>query len=252
MYPIVVTCFDSSAEQISVKLLSLPIIEKNSPGENIANLIIQDFKKCNIPFENCIALGSDNTKVMIGNKKGAYAFLKKEHDNLVVFGCLCHLLNLAEKGSATLPISTEELIIDIYYLRKSVKRQRGLKKFQNLYSSDEQKILKHCVTQWLSLGKSLSPVLDHWNALLFYFKSECKVGDVNKDKKQSQKRKAENLPKLAKKQKVDLKSSFVQVRDPSPKSKLNKPESCAKINNSEIMQVSHKQYHTSMFHATFP
>ena len=83
-----------------------------------------------------------------------------------------------------------------------------------------------------------SRVLDHWNALLFYFKSECKVSDVNKDEKQSQKRKAENLPQLAKKQKVDLKSSFVQVRDPSSKSKLDKPESCAQINNSEIMQVT--------------
>ena len=70
-------------------------------------------------FENYVALGSDNAKVMIGNKKGAYAFLKKEHDNLVVFGCLCHLLNLAaEKGSATLPISIEELIIYIFLSEK--------------------------------------------------------------------------------------------------------------------------------------
>lgn len=60
---------------------------------------------------------------MVGKKAGIASFLLKEMTNLFVQGCLCHLINLvAEKGAASMPVTIEEYLIDIYYLEKSVKK----------------------------------------------------------------------------------------------------------------------------------
>lgn len=175
MYPVVVTFFDQCVGQVASKLLSLPCLEGESTGENIANLMIEELKKLNIPFENCVSLSCDNAPVMTGNRKGLYAFLKIQQPKLFLMGCLCHLINLAaEKGAAKLPISFDELLIDVfYYFKKSFKRKNELKKFQNLCSVEEKKIIKHCITRWLSLGKCLKRIIDQWQALLLYFKEEC-------------------------------------------------------------------------------
>lgn len=95
---------------------------------------------------------------------------------MIVFGCLCHLLNLAAQKSAdALPFLFDDLLIDIYYyLEKSTKRKEGLKDFQDLCEVETHKILKHCCTRWLSLGKCLNRVLEQWECLTYYFAEECK------------------------------------------------------------------------------
>lgn len=67
-------------------------------------------------------------------------------------GCPCHLINLAaKKGTATLPLSIEEYLVDIfYYLHNSSKRKDALKKFQALHNVEIIKILKHVSVRWLS------------------------------------------------------------------------------------------------------
>ena len=52
MYPLVVTFFDENVGQIVSKLLSLPFLEDaDSTGANIANLIIKEFERLDIPFK---------------------------------------------------------------------------------------------------------------------------------------------------------------------------------------------------------
>ncbi len=91
-------------------------------------------------------------------------------------GCSCHLVNLAsEKGAKTLATKCEEVLIDIfYYLNKSIKRKKALRKFQCLHDKEMQKILKHVCTRWLSLGRSLSRLLNQWDPLLSFFKELVK------------------------------------------------------------------------------
>lgn len=178
LYPIVITYFNESLCKVSVELLSLPKLSEASTGANIAQLIISELQKFNIPWENCLSLSCDNAPVMVGKKKGVAAFLKCKQPNLIVFGCLCHLLNLAAQKSAdTLPILFDDLLIDIfYYLEKSTKRKEALKDFQDLCEVETHKILKHCCTRWLSLGKALNRVLEQWECLTCYFSKECRNG----------------------------------------------------------------------------
>lgn len=207
MYPLVVTYFDGVSKKIRCNLLSLPVLTVDSTGENIAELINEEFSSHNIPWENCLSLSCDNANVMLGKKRGVIAHLKEKNPHLIAFGCLCHLLNLAaQKGAKTLPISFDEILIDIYYyFHRSVKRNLKYKTFQQMFGSDENKILKHCVTRWLSLGKCISRLLEQWRSLLLYFKEECT--EKNKKELFSPKLAAYTIPKVFEKQVSERKNS---------------------------------------------
>lgn len=177
LYPIVVTCFNPVSSEIVSNLLTVPALEGDSTGHNIAQLIIKTLKENDVPLNNCLALGADNAPVMIGAKAGVAGILKNENSYLHVVGCVCHLINLAaEKGATCLPVKIDESIVDIYYyLEKSSKRKEKLKRFQQIHNTETRKILKHVCTRWLSLGICLSRILEQWNPLVSFFKEEVKV-----------------------------------------------------------------------------
>nr|XP_042908346.1 uncharacterized protein LOC122271384 [Parasteatoda tepidariorum] len=137
---------------------------------------------------------------MMGENRGVGAYLKENHSNLLVFGCLCHLINLAaEKGAKTLPISFDDLLIDIYYyFHRSGKRKLEFKKFQMFDKEGGKEILKHCATRWLSLDKCITRLLEQWRSLLLYFKEVCSESKVTTDF--SPKISAFVIPKLQKQQ----------------------------------------------------
>ena len=70
LYPILVTYFDKSAFQIQTSLLSVPSLNKDSTGHNIAGLLIEEFLNFGIPWKNCIGITTDNANVMIGTTNG--------------------------------------------------------------------------------------------------------------------------------------------------------------------------------------
>lgn len=172
LYPIVINYFDG--KQISCSIFSLQNLEEAGTGENIAQLLITEMQKHSIPWQNCVALGSDNASVMTGVHKGVGACLKKCQPNLIVLGCPNHLIDLAAKaGSSALPCSIDSILIDVfYYLEASVNRKINLRKFQMLIGNEVQAILKHACTRWLSLGKCLPRLLQQWEALVLFFEEE--------------------------------------------------------------------------------
>nr|XP_015928697.2 uncharacterized protein LOC107455586 [Parasteatoda tepidariorum] len=114
LYPVVVTCFNPVKSEIESNLLTVPALEGDSTGCNIAQLIIKVLKENEVPFNNCLAFGADNAPVMIGAKAGVAGILKNENSSLHVVGCVCHLINLAaEKSAACLPVQIDESIVDI-------------------------------------------------------------------------------------------------------------------------------------------
>ena len=68
-------------------------------GVKIFGLIEAEFGAHSIPWENCIALGSDNANVMVGKETGVYGCMLKKNPELYLSGCVCHLVHIAaEKG----------------------------------------------------------------------------------------------------------------------------------------------------------
>lgn len=141
---------------------------------NIATLVKAEFQKYGIPWQNCLAFGTDSANVMIGRKKGVFAYLKNEQDKLYLAACPAHLIHhAAEHATSALPFPIDEILIDLYhFLDKSSKRLSRLQKFQEMYEVDHQNITKHVATRWLSLLPTLNRVLENWDALRDFFKEE--------------------------------------------------------------------------------
>ncbi|CAN7951646.1 unnamed protein product [Ixodes pacificus] len=152
LYPIIVTF---CVRTICTALLAMPALEGDSTGRNIGALVVETLKGKNIPIRNCIGMACNNAPVMIRSKNGVAAVLKENHENIAVIGCCCLLINLAaQKGSACLPVSVDEALVDVYYyLEKSSKRKDKLKSFQSLHDVESKKILKHVSTRWLHVSQ---------------------------------------------------------------------------------------------------
>nr|XP_042907634.1 uncharacterized protein LOC122271209 [Parasteatoda tepidariorum] len=142
LYPVVVSYFNVDLQRIESTLLAIPNLEGNSTGENISSLLLNVFAKYDIPFRNCIAFSADNASVMQGKKNGVISFLEKENEHIISIGCCCHLIHLAsEKAAATFPVRIDEVLVDIFYhLKRSVNRKDSLKKFQEMYGKEAQKV----------------------------------------------------------------------------------------------------------------
>nr|XP_042908049.1 glutamine synthetase cytosolic isozyme-like [Parasteatoda tepidariorum] len=168
LYPVVISYFNPDEGLIQSNLLSVSNLSGDGTGQNISSLILDEFKKFDIPFGNCVSFMSDNAAVMQGKRNGVIAHLKQQHDSLISARCACHLINLAaEKAAAILPINVDEILVDIYYyINKSAKRKDALKHFQALHDKEVHKILKHVCTRWLSLGRILSRLMEQWDPLV--------------------------------------------------------------------------------------
>uniref|UniRef100_H3B978 HAT C-terminal dimerisation domain-containing protein n=1 Tax=Latimeria chalumnae TaxID=7897 RepID=H3B978_LATCH len=168
LYPIVVRVFNDYKVKKTC-LLFLPELKKDSTAVNIYDCIRCQLETLGIPRCSMIAFTSDNASVMPGSRQWS-----RNSTETNTVGCPCHLIHItADKATDSLPISVEDIVItNYYYLKKSSKRKRPLRKFQELYSVECQKIIKHVHTRWLSLGKSLKQILLQWEALHEFFRSE--------------------------------------------------------------------------------
>ena len=172
-YPLVVRTLDPMSGMVHSELLSLPVCTEASTGENIFLLLDKELESRSIPWENCLALGCDNASVMTGHKKGVFAFVKAKQSQVFLTGCTFHLvLSGARKAAEALP-GIDEVLIDVfYYFNKSDKRKSDFRGTQDLYDTEQKRMLKHVCTRWLSIGRCLERLLHNWDALKVYFKSQ--------------------------------------------------------------------------------
>ena len=167
---------DAFTSDVQSDVLAIPVCKGSATGENIFHLLDDEFASNGVPWENCLALGCDNANVMTGSKKGVFAFCKAKHPNIFLAGCTLHLIHIAaEKGANSLPVAVSEILVDIfYYFKKSSTRMHRLADFQDLYDVQQQKMLKHVCTRWLSIGRCLERLLKNLDALKSFFKEEQK------------------------------------------------------------------------------
>lgn len=91
---------------------------------------------------------------MTGIHKGVFSFMKEKQPEIHLARCCLHRVHIAaKKGAACLP-PVEDILIDVFnYFQKSVNRQTELKDSQDLYNTEQRKVLKHVCTRWLSIGR---------------------------------------------------------------------------------------------------
>ena len=111
-----------------------------------------------IPWCNVIGFASDTDSVMVGAHNSVLSRLRQKQPKVFSFGCICHLAALCSvAGLKKLPVSVDELLIDIFYhFKHSSKRWAEFSEI--LQEFDEIKplrVLKHCSTRWLSLKRCI-------------------------------------------------------------------------------------------------
>ena len=156
----------------NTRLLDLP--ELVSGKASVIFEAIENYMTHNdIPWRNMVGFASDNCNVMLGKNDSVLSRLKEKNLNIFSIGCICHLANLCVKdGLKALPLKVDDLLVDIfYYFKHSSKRIQDFKEFQEFTETDEEEILKHCPTRWLSLERVVNRTLSQFKALQSYFAS---------------------------------------------------------------------------------
>lgn len=106
-----------------------------------------------IDTANLIGFAADNASVMMGNKEGVQAKLKKINPFVFVLGCTCHSFNLCCNAAVSkIPKSVEKLAKSVFnHFSNTSNRTESLKEFQSFVNLKPCKMLRPSQTRWLSL-----------------------------------------------------------------------------------------------------
>ena len=94
-------------------------------------------------------------------------------------GCPCHLVhNIAGHASEAFQraagFDVEDLCVDVFYwFDKSTKRKGILREFCSFCDNDYREVVRYVSVRWLSLEKAVYRILQLYNSLQSYFRSEA-------------------------------------------------------------------------------
>lgn len=154
-------------------LTLIPVAEANA--QNMYNLIVDFFHSHNIPYKNnLIAFAADGASTMMGKNHSVSVLLKNDVPHMFILKCICHSVALcASQACKKLPDRLEVLVKNLYsHMNHSFKRLNEFKDFQLFTETKIHKLLYAFDVRWLSLQLAVDRVLEQWNALLLYFRSQ--------------------------------------------------------------------------------
>ena len=147
---ILVRYWEKSAQQTVTRFLAMPVCNV-SAAEALFDAMSNELESRNIPWRNVLGYASDTASVMVGVRNSVLSRIQQKQPNVFSLGCLCHLAALcAVAALKKLPVSLDELLIDIYYhFKHSAKRCSEYAEIQAEFSEIKPlRILKHCTTRW--------------------------------------------------------------------------------------------------------
>ena len=184
-FGIMVRFWDEQIRKVATRFLDAPVCNI-ATGETLFNALASVLETRNIPWKNVIGFASDSASVMVGKRNSVLSRVIIQQPNVFSMGCVCHLAALyAATGLKKLPLSIDDLLIDVYYhFKNSSKRCEEfsiiLQEFDGIAPV---RVLKHCSTRWLSLERAIKRLLILWPALYTYFDREIDKSDKERVKR---------------------------------------------------------------------
>ena len=178
-FGIMVRYWDEASGAAVTRLLAMPVCNI-ATAETLFNALEEEIVKRAIPWRNVVGFASDSASVMVGKRNSVLSRLIHKQPKLFSMACVCHLAALgAAAGLKVLPLSLDQLLIDIFYhFKHSSKRWQ---EFSDVLSDFEDiapvRVLKHCTTRWLSLERATARLITLWPALNAYFDREAETGN---------------------------------------------------------------------------
>ena len=122
-FAILVRYWEDITNQVVTRFLALPVCNI-STSQALFDALALEIDSRNIPWENAVGFASDTANVMVGQRNSVLSRVKLKQPNVFSLGCLCYLAALcAVSGLKKLPVSIDNLLIDIFYhFKHSSKR----------------------------------------------------------------------------------------------------------------------------------
>ena len=174
-FGIMVRYWDDQLGMAVTRFLAMPVCNI-ATGQSLFDALEAELSSRSIPWENAVGFASDSASVMVGIRNSVLSRVRGKQPDVFSLACVCHLAALcAASGLKALPLSVDDLLIDIYYhFKHSSKRWQEfadvLKDFEDIVP---MRVLKHCTTRWLSLERAVKRLVQLWPALHAYFDREC-------------------------------------------------------------------------------
>ena len=115
-------------------------------------MIDDALKKEDVNWNNCVAVGMDNTSVNMRIHNSIKTRVLKKNSSVHVNGCPCHIVhNTAAKAAETFSevagFDIEDFLVDLYhYFDKSSKRKVTHEEFCLFFEQEYRKIIKYVST----------------------------------------------------------------------------------------------------------
>lgn len=176
MNPLTVRIYDVNLGKVKTSFLDM-CMSSGGTAEELFTAIDDCLSSLKVPWENCVAVGVDNTNVNVGKHNSIMTRVKAKNDAVYTSGCQCHVVhNTSAAAASALTNETgfdiEDFLVDIYYwFDYSTKRKTTLAEFCEFCDQDYRKIIKHVSTRWLSLEKVVTRILKQYISLKSYFMS---------------------------------------------------------------------------------
>ena len=99
MYPITVRLYNVQFNRIMTHFFDMNLLEgrDSSTAEVMFNSIDSQLSKHEISWDNCVALGVDNTNANIGAHNSIKSRAQAKNDYVIDAGCTCHILHNASQ-----------------------------------------------------------------------------------------------------------------------------------------------------------
>ena len=176
-FGIMVRYWSETASQPVTRFLAMPICNE-ATAEALFGAMAEELRTRDIPWSNVIGYASDTASVIVGQHNSVLSRIHEKQPKLFSLGCLCHLAALcAAAALKKLPVSVDNLLIDIYYhFKHSSKRWSEFADIRAEFSDIKPlRVLKHSTSRWLSLERCVKRLIEQWPALYAYFDRQVDI-----------------------------------------------------------------------------
>ena len=126
--PVLIGLFDDNKGKVSLQLLDIGAC-KEGTAETLLNNINSILRKNRVDWENCVAIGLDNTAVNVGKKHSIMTRVLAKNKIIFINGCPCHTIHntankAAKRFSEVSRFDVEDFLLDLFHwFDKSSKRK---------------------------------------------------------------------------------------------------------------------------------
>ena len=142
----------------------------NGTGRHLADKIIQEVGRRNIPTSKIMGLGTDGASAMTGQNKGLTGMLLRHNPHIKNVHCIAHRLALCTSQAATnIPALKEyqDIMRNLFnYFKGSASRTQSLTQIQLILQDPQLKIKEIYEVRWLSFYGALETIYRSYGSLL--------------------------------------------------------------------------------------